>query len=266
MQFKWSRPIKVAASRRQRWRALRHSETPQRLQILFVLAETERDQQRHRHPLPFSELHDAVDIDSSSQFPYHLDQLIGQFVSQTPDGYCLTYSGRKLIRSILSGVYESASKFDERCVDGTCLYCGEAPLRATLDREEFMIQCESCGATLLTDSFPQSQLRNRTPREIVESFGYRIWSSYMHLRESICPECYGRAEIVIVSHALGEQTRYTYRCLCSNCGFTVHLPVEVAVAFHPATVGLFWNHEVSLFDVPPLGTVRIHRGRRLRHR
>ncbi|WP_123538460.1 winged helix-turn-helix domain-containing protein [Halosimplex salinum] len=224
--------------------------SPQRLEILFALSEAEREHRRQWHTLTFTELHDAVAVESSSQFSYHLDRLVDQFVDETSDGYRLTYSGRKLIRSVLSGVYESTATFDERAVDGVCVFCEADSLVATLEQESFLVRCSACDTTLVNDCFPRSQSRNRSPAAIVESFGYRIWSSYVHLRGAICPECYGRVETTVEAHEVESQTRYTHGCSCSNCGFTIHLPVEVAVAFHPAALARFWEHGVSVLDTP----------------
>ena len=187
---------------------------------------------------------------SSSQFSYHLNQLVGQFVSETPDGYRLTYSGTKIVRVIRSGVYESTSAFEDQEVSGACLFCDETTLLATLDVDQFRIRCTSCEAILVTDFCPRSQTRDRTTTEIIESYCYRIWSMYVQLRGGLCPECFGTVETVVSRYEHGDDAHHIYNSSCRECHFLVSMPVEVPVAFHPAVLSLFWDHDVSILDVP----------------
>ncbi|WP_459191953.1 DUF7351 domain-containing protein [Halosimplex sp. J119] len=222
----------------------------QRLEILFALAAAAWKHQQQWQTLTFSALHEAIDIESSSQFSYHLDQLVGQFVSETPDGYRLTYSGHRIVRTVLSGLYESTSTFEDRAVDGACVFCEERSLRASLEDEQFLVRCEGCDSVLVTDYFPRSQARGRSPSEVIESFGARTWSAYVLLRGGACPECYGPVETAVESHERRGETRYTHRGACQECLFTVHLPVEVSAVFHPAVADLFRRHGVSVVDIP----------------
>lgn len=221
-----------------------------RLQILVALAAAAWDHRDQRHTLSFTELHDAVDVESSSGFSYHLDQLVGRFVGETPDGYRLTHGGHKIVRTIRSGAYESSSGFEERAIDGVCVLCEEPSLLATLVDEEFRVRCGECESVLLTNSFPRSQARDRTPDGIVASFGHRIWGAYVHLYGSVCPECYGAVDTHVESHDIAGKTLYTHVSTCRECLFTIHTPVELAAAFHPTALQAFWNHGVSVVDVP----------------
>jgi len=223
---------------------------PRRLEILFALTEAERPQETPWTTMSFTELYDAVDIDSTSQFAYHLKRLVGPFLTETPDGYQLTYSATKIARAIRSGEYESTSAFEDRSIDGVCLFCASESLVATLEAEHFLVRCESCDSTLLTDLFPRSQSRGRTPAEIVDSFGHRIWSSFVQLRADVCPECHGRIETTVEGIERGGDSLYVLASTCHECGFVLTLPVEVAAAFHPAAVCHCWDHGISLWDVP----------------
>lgn len=221
-----------------------------RLQILVALAMGAEELQHREAELPFTELHDAVDVKSSSQFAYHLDQLTGRFVSETPNGYRLTYSGHKIVRTILSGSYESSSAFEERPIEGVCVFCEASSLLATLEDERFVVRCDGCESVLLTNDLPRSQARGRSPEQIVASFGYRIWGEYVHLRGSVCPECFGPVNTRIESHERGDKTLYTHASTCRECRFMLHMPVEVATAFHPVVIHDLWTHGISLLDVP----------------
>jgi len=239
-----------------------------RLEILLALGDREREMRVDRYELSFSELYEAVDIGSTSQFSYHLSQLVGPFVAETDEGYHLTYSGDKIVRAVRSGVYESTTGFDPVTVEGSCPACGASELEALLEHERFVVRCRDCDGRLLSDSFPRSLAAGRTPEEIVESFGYRIWSTYLLIRGDVCPECYGRVERRVDSHerpgdsnaesvpesgadaTSDPEPLYTFASICEECDFTIHLPVEVPVAFHPAALEYLWRHGVSLLDLP----------------
>ena len=221
-----------------------------RLEILLALGDREREARTDRYELTFTELYEAVDVESTSQFSYHLSQLVGPFVAGTDDGYHLTYSGDRIVRAVRSGVYEPTDRFDPVAVEGGCPACGAAALEATLADERFVVRCTACERRLLSDSFPRSQAAERTPAEVVESFGYRIWSSYVLTRGEVCPECYGRTRRRVDSHESGSETLYTFASVCATCDFAIHLPVEVPVVFHPPAVEFLWRHGVSVFDSP----------------
>ena len=222
----------------------------QRLELLFTLAAAEREQQQQPLSMTFSELYDRVDVESSSQFSYHLSQLVGSFVAKAPDGYHLTQGGAKLVRAIRSGVYASTPQFDSVDVSGACPLCGAVSLAATLADERFVVRCDACSTPLVTNSFPLSQARNRTPSEIVASFGSRIWSTHVLVSGAVCPECYGRVDTVVEAHDHGTHELYTHRSTCGECTFVIHVPIEATAAFHPAAVGFLWNHGISLLDLP----------------
>ncbi|WP_276256093.1 winged helix-turn-helix domain-containing protein [Halomontanus rarus] len=221
-----------------------------RLEILLSLAEAEWEHRTNGYVLSFTELYDAVDVASTSQFSYHLEKLVGQFVDETEDGYRLTRAGGKLVRAIFSGVYERAPAFEPIDLEGGCLACDSTALVGARRDDMFVVTCAECETTLVADYLPRSQTRSRTPAEIAESVSRRIWSTVVLVRGGVCPECYGRVETTVDSQELGERSFFTSVSTCCECRFTVHLPIEVSAAFHPAAIGFLREHGTSLFDVP----------------
>ncbi|SDJ33633.1 winged helix-turn-helix domain-containing protein [Natronorubrum texcoconense] len=226
-----------------------------RLEILLALVEEERERQEQWLSLSFTELYDAVDLESTSQFSYHLDKLVGRFLAETDKGYRLTYSGDKIVRTVLSGVYESTRAFDDVEVAGVCVFCEESALVATMDTERFVVRCGSCEATLVTDMLPRSQTRARSAAAVVDSVGYRIWSTYVLVRGGVCPECYGPVDTVVDDYdpdrdSPNGRTFHTLSHTCRECWLAIHMPIEVSAAFHPVAVAFFWNHDISLPDCP----------------
>lgn len=221
-----------------------------RLEILYALVDAGTETATPFPTRSFSDLYDAVEIDSSSQFAYHLDRLVGPFLAQTADGYHLTHSGAKITRAIRSGALESASTFADREIEGVCIHCEARSLIAALEDEQFRIHCGECGSTLIVDGFPQSQSTGRSPGEIVESFGHRIWSDVIQLRAGLCPECAGRITTSVEGFDLAGDHRYGYVNTCRECGFVLTVPLEAIAACHPAAIGYLWENGVSLWNTP----------------
>ena len=221
-----------------------------RLGILVAVADPSRGEKTPWEPMSFTELYEAADVDSTSGFAYHLEKLVGPFLTETPAGYRLTYNGARIVRAIRSGLFEGTPTFDDERIAGTCVFCASSPLVATLEEELFVVRCPSCETTLVTDYFPRSQSVGRTPSAIVESFGHRIWSSVIAVRGGTCPECYGHVESTVTDFERDGRTRWTATSNCRECWFELSFPVEVIAAFHPAAIGHFWEHGVSLWDVP----------------
>jgi hypothetical protein len=91
--------------------------------------------------LSFSELWDAVGIEDSGRFNYHLDKLVGRFVHRTPKGYMLTVAGHRLAGSIVAGRYETTAAAPER-VDRYCPACG-SQLTAMYTGGALSLLCEN---------------------------------------------------------------------------------------------------------------------------
>nr|WP_233340926.1 winged helix-turn-helix domain-containing protein [Haloprofundus sp. MHR1] len=222
----------------------------QRLEILVALAEKKYATGAETPAMSFTELYDAVDCQSTSQFTYHLKQLVDTFIVETPEGYQLTYAGDKVRRAVFSGLYDSSPAFEPFDIKGTCPHCGVESLKANLANDWFTVECPDCEVPIVSDLFPQSMARGRSPQEIVDSFGAAIWAKFVFVRGGICPECYGRVDTTI---QCPEQDTHPYSVAineCRECWFTISMPVDMVVAFHPLVVEAFWRHGVSVLEVP----------------
>lgn len=221
-----------------------------RLEILFTLAEREWELKRQGHALSFTDLYKRSNVESTSQFSYHLTQLVGQFVAETSDGYRLTYAGEKIVRTVRSGLYESTPSFDTVEVDGLCPFCRESALVADSRDERFIIRCSACNSSLLADSFPRSQASGRSPAEIVASFGTRLWSAALSVKGGVCPECCGPIDVDIDTRETDGMAFHTLSSTCRECRMVVHLPVELLATFHPATAAMLRRHGITFLETP----------------
>jgi len=74
--------------------------------------------------LAFSALYDAVDVDDSGRFNYHLDKLVGQFVAKTDDGYEFTAAGVRVNGAIEAGSYATTGAMEPIPLESACPTCG----------------------------------------------------------------------------------------------------------------------------------------------
>lgn len=91
----------------------------------------------------FSELRRAVGMRDPGQFNYHLDKLVGQFVTKTEEGYRLTQAGKHVNGAIASGMYTALGTIDPIVLDHSCRTSND-PLILDYKNETVRIGCETC--------------------------------------------------------------------------------------------------------------------------
>jgi len=195
-----------------------------RLEILRSLAEA-------GEALPFSELFDRVDYDTSANFSYHLEKLDGHFVDETDDGYALREAGRRVVEAVLSGVVTDSSVVEPTEIDESCPFCG-APIEVSFHQEHVDMFCSACegtfgrvGATQARDipsdyghlgavHLPPAGIQNRSPVEMTRAA--LTWGNLELLAVSrgVCPRCSAQFdESVTVC-----QTHDSTEGICEGCG------------------------------------------------
>lgn len=220
-----------------------------RVAILQALAAAEREQRDNQTCLAFSELYDRVEANNTSQFSYHLNRLSGRFVEKTDEGYTLTYAGEKIVRAILAGTYNERIEFDQVELAGRCLACGADRLEAIYD--EFLeIRCSTCEVRLITCLLSPQQVRNRTPKAVLESCDADVRAEYDGVLDGVCRECSGLMDASI--HRVDEPVDpiYLHVSECRGCGHTISNPVEIRAFYHPAVVAFYWKHGTDLTQLP----------------
>lgn len=205
-----------------------------RLQILQTLGEADG-------PLLFSELFDRLDYRDSSNFSYHLEKLVGQFVRKTDDRYALRQAGRRIVEAVLSGAVTDDAVVEPTQVDKQCPFCS-APIEVGFQQERVEMYCTECpglvehagsegryfteygslGHMLL----PPASVKGRSPTEILEAAW--TWKHVDLLADStdVCSRCSATLRhSVSVCEAHGTSGE-----ICDQCGrryavkFDAHCP------------------------------------------
>lgn len=171
-----------------------------RIHILQTLGESE--------PLTFSELYDAVDIEDSGNFTYHLDKLRGHFVRESDGEYMLREPGGIIVQAILSGVITASSGFEPTRLEAGCPYCGN-PVEVSYTDERVLVRCTDCRGTYAggeTDArfleahphgtiaifrLPPAGLNNRSATQVLDMALARTHLELLSLAQGICPRCSG---------------------------------------------------------------------------
>lgn len=239
-----------------------------RLAILLVLWEA-YEPFTDDNAVPFSEVLDRVGYDTPSNFSYHLDQLTGQFVRKTDDGYELRRTGRQLVQTIISGSGIEDAALEPTDIDQPCDFC-DAPTELTYGNGYVYQVCTECpGYDDLGDQHPEGTIRGRTfdPAGLSGRTAEEVWAAskvaaegrLLMQFEGVCPLCSGRVEKSMeicpdhdtrVGGTCGECGRNdpvfgSGTCtVCKRWSAGSKWPKSCAGS-HPAVIAFMWNHGID---------------------
>jgi hypothetical protein len=226
-----------------------------RLDVLRALADAERVHGDAAGPydVGFSALYDAVDVDSSSAFAYHLEKLTGVFVEHTDHGYRLSDRGQRVVRAVLAGTYTERATFGPVDLDGFCPHCEHTTLRATHADDRLAIGCTDCGARLVSEELTASMVADRSDADILASVATRIRADLDQAVDGVCGSCGGQVDVTLETVDALEApgpARVLFRGDCRACHRRVNAPIECCLFTHPAVAGFYWAHGTPIRDEP----------------
>jgi hypothetical protein len=230
-----------------------------RMAILEVLWNADVADHPEDNILSFSELQDRVGIGDSGRFNYHLNQLIGQFIRKTDDGYQLRQAGVDLIQAILAGTLTEEPSLDRTPIDTPCPHCG-GTVEVYYEDEELLIQCRQGThsgplqepGTIINLPLPPAGLQDRTPDEIAEA-GMRWFDAVVGpLLDDICPKCASRPLMDVAActdhepvdglcESCGGRWAVFVSYECRHCSFWSTIPAYYHLWSAPAVIG--WFHD-----------------------
>ncbi|MDY6764560.1 MAG: winged helix-turn-helix domain-containing protein [Halobacteria archaeon] len=216
-----------------------------RVGILEALADAQRESPEDPH-LSFSELRERVGTRDSGKFNYHLKRLRGSFIEKTDDGYGLTYTGRRIISSILAGTYDEPEETEAE-LDYDCTVCGE-PLSMVYEEGVMEIKCENDHT--VQNFVSPGGVEDRTVDEILELMSLTTYHDLQLVHEGICPMCHGKMGID-VKETEEWNLGYFVSATCTRCGMHSSTSLGSLVANHPAVVSFFYEHDVDVRKMPP---------------
>jgi len=213
--------------------------------------------------LPFSRLLERAGADDSGNFNYHLDRLVGHFVTQVDDGYVLREAGKSVIRTVISGVFTADAYHEPVEVDERCPYCG-SPAEFSYRDERIVVRCSGCDGvvdgdefplgTYMSYPFPPAGLEDRSPEEVIEAAHSLYDGKIIPMMGGVCPECAGQTSVdvdVCPDHRRidGElcpdcDSRYKVwsEYYCTTCGYRRRSALWFKLLNHSAVVSFFHEH------------------------
>jgi hypothetical protein len=219
---------------------------PDRLSIVEVLIETRReDEDPH---VRFTDLRNGSDIEDTGRFNYHLDQLLGTFVTKTEEGYRLSSYAHRIMAPMMGGVYDPERASDPIETPGECPEC-DSELKIEPSETVLQIRCEQghpINRGLL--GYP-GVVGDRPPAEANQALGLINMHGVELAVSGTCPTCNGPVDGAF--HESDDAEYYYFESPCRTCGNQFANTVGGCVLTHPAIVSFFYDHGIDVREMVP---------------
>lgn len=234
-----------------------------RAEILRALSQA-RGGQGVLESLSFSELYSRVDVDvTSSQFNYHLQELLGTFVERgeernaqldermagdLDEGYVLRPEGTILTRTIRSQVVSGSHSLEPFDTGFECHFCGTS-VEAVYGNAVFMARCPGCDYMYEYDLTPPGGVDD-DEEVLLEQVGRYLWHRRLTFADGVCPMC---SNGLRTSFVVGGETVYPrsdrrevmINRWCDHCGERSYLRTGELLLREPALVAFCENNGID---------------------
>lgn len=221
-----------------------------RAQILSALGGV-RDSEEGPPALSFSALRSAVETDiDSSQFNYHLQQLVDTYLRQTDEGYQMRPAGMLLYRTMRAGTITQELTLSPLDVGVDCYRCGGAVI-ADPEYGEFWIRCSDCDHFYDMVMAPPGTVGEGDTAELLGRLDQHNRQKRMALIRGICPICMNHVSQRITRldeypYTETELIDYHVHWWCDHCGNRMFAPVGMTVVDYPEVLSFFDSRGVDL--------------------
>lgn len=213
-----------------------------RVAILEALAGRSDD------PRSFAQLREAVGVEDSGRFNYHLGKLVGRFVEKSDDGYRLTFAGSRVVGAVYEGTYAEGDAIEPIAMDADCPECGGGLELAYRD-ERIRIACVDCGERLSEFGFPPGAIAGRDPADLPELLTSHMATMLDRLRAGICMNCSGAVSPTF--DPTDENTGVSVEFACERCHSRVATSLASTVLTEAPVVAFHYDHGVDVRQALP---------------
>lgn len=169
-----------------------------RMEIIVELGKAWDEERHQQKAIGFSELMDSVGVSDSGRFNYHLDKLVGTFVTKIEEGYMLLNPGRKLYQIMVSGTL-TERETEIRLVADDCASC-DGDIEATLRGDNMLFfKCVDCGTGHGALPFSPRGFEYRTEEEALEAAYRAVHAEIRLARQNVCSACHGKMETELIT-------------------------------------------------------------------
>lgn len=212
-----------------------------RVRILQVLGEGPNE------PRSFSTLHEAVGVEDSGQFNYHLRKMTDHFVRKVEGGYELTLAGRQLMGALQAGTYTASASMEPLSIDTPCPECGGTLVAEYVD-EHVEMSCEDCEEWRNLFPFPPGALESFDRTELPRAFDRWMWSLMERIYAGFCPTCSGRMSSQLVhDEDRSEAVRLDFTC--AQCDEVARFSAVTALFFDTGIACFFRDAGIDFRDL-----------------
>lgn len=203
--------------------------------------------------LSFSDLRERVDPEmDTSQFNYHLQKLVGQYVSSTESGYQINPSGVTLYRTIVAGTFTREASLDPIDADFECHFCG-ARVTGVYEDDQFRVRCPECTHTYARNILPPSVVDDGS--DILHRVDQSTRHEMLTAAEKVCPTCLNRLDPTVIPAAdapfhQGDQVEVMARLRCSHCGATRYMTIGTMLLREASLVAFAYDHGIDVTETP----------------
>lgn len=194
----------------------------------------------------FTELFERVDVRDSGKFNYHLQELLGSFVTKADDGgYRLTMAGRTVAGSVLAGAYEGRA-IEPTPIEAACPRCG-GDLLASYEDGRFTVECADAHRMLST-VLPSGAVQDRSVTDLLALATRRQRHLFSLLRESACPFCYGAVSTTAGRTDLVRGDEHGVEAVCTGCGQLFAGDFEMYLSGFAPLMSFYADHGLAPHD------------------
>lgn len=212
-----------------------------------------RVEEREAPELTFSEVRARTDVDiDSSQFNYHLQQLVGHYLEETESGYRMRPEGRLLYQTLRAGTFDRLELGQTIPADFDCYYCG-ASVEATFEDGTARIQCPDCEYLYDIAAIPPGGIVDGEPDlERVSEYNHH---THLSFARGICPNCGHTVGTSFLDpedvpfQGADRHECYIYRP-CDHCGSQLFLSPGEALLADAGLIAFCHDHGLDVLSTP----------------
>lgn len=216
-----------------------------RVRILLALADRYDEAWTTGWPT-FSELREAVGVEDTSRFSYHLSELQDDFVQKVEGRYRPRIAALEIVAAIRAGSYTTRSDAEhhsgtQQKTDQRCPHCDQYLVAVYRDHHLY-IGCPDHGAAVAYPTPPRA-IQNRSLDAVIDSTLRKHACDVRLLRDGVCPHCWGEAGLTISRDSVPETYLYqnvpygTAECNC--CWLSYPIPIAQTVLGHYAVESVY---------------------------
>ena len=196
----------------------------------------------------FSALRERLGGPDSGRFNYHLNRLVGHFLTRGEDGYGLTQAGREVVRAVMAGSITRRPRLEPVEIGAACPACGG---QLVVEYDDYAsIRCGECGTTVMWNEFPPAGLEGRTPEGVARAFDRWVRSRFGLAADGVCPNCAHAMTTRVHDRGADSVVAIASVHRCGNCRYEARVPLIGHVLTHPAAIAFYRGVGTDLAELP----------------